>query len=215
MNRPKERRAVRAKVIKDSGFALVGRIRLGPDRHELRRVIREIERNASVAIAEGLDTNPDNFAGGSNRVEIPGIVAVESCWQNLGFENRGCQGCALQLVDHVEQCVGALPPTGDALPACFKPSKHCLIDRLGLLAKAREGAPPELPQYPGVGPLTRGAARTKLALDERSVRRQCQQRRLDGVRVDAESQRDLGRRERRVRSCVAANEIRERVDGRP
>jgi hypothetical protein len=38
-------------------------------------VIGEIQRDAAVAIAERLDADPDDFAGGGERVEIGGIVA--------------------------------------------------------------------------------------------------------------------------------------------
>ena len=76
-------------------------------------MIGEVQRDAAVALAERLDADPDDFAGRHDRVEIRRVVDVEARRQDLGLEDRRRQRRALQLLDGVEQRVGAVPPLDD------------------------------------------------------------------------------------------------------
>ena len=74
---------------------------------QTREVVGQVQRDAAVALAERLDADPDDLAGCRDRIEIGRIVAVDPRRQDLGLENRRGQRCALQLIDGVEQRVGA------------------------------------------------------------------------------------------------------------
>ena len=49
-------------------------------------MIRQIQRDPAVALAERLDADPHDLAGRHDGVEVAGIVAVEPRRQDLGFE---------------------------------------------------------------------------------------------------------------------------------
>src|SRR5581483_2002137 len=81
------------------------------DRRQQRlQMVREIHGDAAVAVAERLDPDPHDFTRGGDRIEIPGVVDVDARREDLGFEDRRGQGRPLQLLDRVEQRVGAAPP---------------------------------------------------------------------------------------------------------
>ena len=54
---------------------------------EARDVIRQIDRDATVAFAHRFDAAPDDFAGAGQRVEIGGCVALDARRQSLRLED--------------------------------------------------------------------------------------------------------------------------------
>ena len=68
-------------------------------------MIGQVEREPAVAIAERLDAAPDHFAGGGERIEIGRVVALDASGEDLGFEDRGGQRRALEVLDRIEQRV--------------------------------------------------------------------------------------------------------------
>ena len=70
-------------------------------------MIGEVQRDAAVAIADRLDADPDDFSGRRHRVEIGRVVVLDPRRQDLRLENRRRERGALQLLDGVEQRIGA------------------------------------------------------------------------------------------------------------
>ncbi len=177
-------------------------------------MIGQIQRDPAVALAERLDTNPDHFARCGHRVEIRRIVDVDPCRQDLGFQDRRRQRRALQLLDGVEQRVGAIPPLDDPLPRRRETAEHRLIDRLDLVAQLGERAAAQHAQHAGVRPLTPRTARPELALDQTAFHGQSRQHRFGSRRAEPVSQRELRGGERRVRARVAQRQIAQRIADR-
>ena len=69
--------------------------------------VGEVEGDAAVAFADGIDAAPDDFAGSDEGIEIGGRIAGDAGGEDLRFEQRGGEGCALQRFDGVEQGVEA------------------------------------------------------------------------------------------------------------
>ena len=57
-------------------------------RHERAQVIREVQRDAAVAIAERFDAQPHHLARSHEEVEVAGAVALDARRQHLGLEHR-------------------------------------------------------------------------------------------------------------------------------
>src|SRR5712691_5960834 len=96
-------------------------------------MVSEIQRDAAVPVAERVDADPYDLPRGGDGVEIRRIVNVDPRRQDLGLENRRWQRRALQLLDRVEQGVGAMSPLDDPLPRGREAPEHRLIDRLDLV----------------------------------------------------------------------------------
>ena len=64
-----------------------------------------------------------------HRIEIRGIVHVDARRKDFGFEQGGGQRRSLQLLDRVEQRVGAAAAFDDSLPGRGEASEYPLIDR--------------------------------------------------------------------------------------
>ena len=79
-------------------------------------MIGEVQRDASIALAEWFDADPHDLAGRGDRIKVRGIVAIDPRGKNLGLENRGREGRALELFDRVEQRIRAVTPPDDSLP---------------------------------------------------------------------------------------------------
>jgi len=163
VERREERCAARAQEVDDGRLAIEGwrvaavrRSRACPfrtcrrnlRRQQPREVVRQVQRDASVAIAERLDADPDDFARGRHRVEIGRLVRGDPRRQHFGLQRRRRDRRALQLLDDVEQRVRPPPTLGDprpvkpdpphALPRRREPPEDRLIDRLDLLSQLRE-----------------------------------------------------------------------------
>ena len=54
---------------------------------ELRQLLREVEADAAVAFADGIETSPDDFACGDEGIEVGGLVVENARRKNLGLEN--------------------------------------------------------------------------------------------------------------------------------
>ena len=82
------------------------------------------------------------------------------------------------------------------------------------MTQLRQRAAPQHAQHAGVGPLAARAAGAELALDEPALERQPRERRFSGGVAQAEARREIGDRERRVRTRVAQREVAERIANR-
>ena len=137
VQRGEERRAVLAEVIDDG---LLARLEVGKDggAPQPREGVGEVQREPAVAIAERLDAAPDDFAGGGQRVEIGGVVALDARREDLALEDRRRQRRALQVLDRIEQRVEAGAPPDDALPG----GEEAREDRAGRPARPACAASP-------------------------------------------------------------------------
>src|SRR5260221_3376905 len=97
MDLGEERRAVCAEVVDDR--------RLGRFTKTVKQgeAIGEIEGNAAIALAEGLQADPDDLTGGAERVEVAGAVLADARGENLALEDRCRERIALHGFDRVQQ----------------------------------------------------------------------------------------------------------------
>ena len=142
MNRGKERRADRAKVLDDRALALAQVLgSLGPwVRRSLRvqagQVVRQIKRNPSVAVADRFDAAPDDLAGGNKGVEVRRLIILHSRGKNFGFEHGCRERRTLEVLDRIEQSVESSALAHEPLPAGEQADEYGRLDRLDLLAQS-------------------------------------------------------------------------------
>ena len=166
-----ERRAVRGRggsTICRARGDKIGRRLLAP---QAREVIGQVERDAAVPLAQRLDAAPDDFTAGGQGVEVGGVVPLDARRENLALEDRRRQGCALQVLDRVEQRVQSQPPADDALPRRDQPAEDRRIDRLDLLAQLRQRPPADRLQHLGVAPFASRPAWPELAFEQAAAER--------------------------------------------
>ena len=96
------------------------------------------------------------------------------------------------------------------MPRERKARERGLLDRLDLLAQARERPLAQRAQHAGIDPLGPARARTELAFEDRPGRGELAERAADLRRADAEPARELDRGERAVRSREAPDQRHER-----
>src|SRR2546430_314917 len=101
-------------------------------------MVGKIQRDTTVAIAQRFHADPHDLACRDDGVEVCGIVSIDPGGKDLRLENRGWQRCALQLLDGVEQRVGAASSLYDALPRRRETAERRLIDRFDLLPELGE-----------------------------------------------------------------------------
>ena len=126
----------------------------------------EIERDASVAVADLFETDPDDFAGGHHGIEIAGAIVGDARGKNFAFEFGNEQGRALKIFDGVEKRVEAAAARGDSLPACGEASEGALLDGFDFTSQASEALAADLLEDFGVAPFLMLAARAKLTFEE-------------------------------------------------
>ena len=125
--------------------------------------VAEEEPDAAVVGAERARAGPHDFARRAEFVEHRRPVAVDARGQHVAFEHRHRDREALQLFERLEECVGAAPAAGDALPRGQEPREGRGVDRLDLVPQRGERSPAQCAQHVGVAPLPLDPARTKLA----------------------------------------------------
>ncbi len=104
-------------VLKDRVFARSERFdRRCAWRQQAGDAVGEVERDAAVTLANGVDAAPDDFTGGDEGIEVGGGVARDPGGQNLRFEQGSGQRRALQGLDSVEEGVEAAALLQNALP---------------------------------------------------------------------------------------------------
>ena len=124
---------------------------------EQRRVLAEVDGDA---VEPGAD--PDELAGGAERVERGGLVAGDAARQHLGLPERDRQREPLQRHERLAQGRAAADP----VPGGQEAAEGRLLGRLDLAAQRGERGAPEAAEDVGVAPLALGATRTELAADE-------------------------------------------------
>jgi hypothetical protein len=174
-------------------------------------VIRQVERQSAVAVAEGLDADPHHLASGDQQIEVPGAVAFDARREDVGLEHRRRDRGALQLLDGIEQGIEAGARPCHAVPRDGQPAEGVGVDGLDLLPQPRERALPHRAQHAGLAPLLVRAARAERALDDTPRRGEALQRAVDGRAAQPEPLRALVGRERQVRARIAEDEIAERI----
>jgi hypothetical protein len=103
-------------------------------------LVGEVERDTAVALSERGDADPHHLAGAYQQVELPGVVAVEASRQGFAREDRRRQRSALELLDHIEQRIDALPPHRQSLPGDGQTAERDRFDRLDLAPQPGEGS---------------------------------------------------------------------------
>jgi len=98
-------------------------------------VIGQIQGEPPVAFAERLHAHPHHLAGGDDGVEVSRVVVLQPGRQDFSFEDRRRQRRSLELLDHVEQRVGADTLLHEALPRDRESTQRCLVDRLHFLSE--------------------------------------------------------------------------------
>jgi hypothetical protein len=91
MQRAEERRALTLEVGDDGGFAagqpFVARAALGRRRQQLCQMIGEIQRDAAVAIAQGLGADPRHLSGAEQGIQHRRRVIGDAGGQNFRVEH--------------------------------------------------------------------------------------------------------------------------------
>jgi len=96
-------------------------------------MVREIQRQPPVAVADRLEPAPDDFTRGGERIEVRRVVAVDPRGENLRLEDRGRERRTLDRLDRIEQRVEPHAGPDDALPSGQQPAEHRRIHGLYLL----------------------------------------------------------------------------------
>ncbi len=169
---------------------------------EQRLALGPVERDAPVARADRLEAAPDDLAGGAERVEIPGPVAVDARGQDARLERRRDERAALELSDHREQGVAPAPGARHALPVEQQPREGARRRP----ARRRDAAWPAT-CVAGRSSTSRSQssrcvpAGQERALDDASLGQELGERGAHGAGVEPEAARDVRGRER-ARACA-------------
>ena len=217
LNLLKERSSMRLQERNDRRLPLLHFCSLFPDpcslRHRPQRfqLLRQIQPNPSVALANRVEADPVHLARRNQGVEIGGAIAADARGKNLRLQNGRGQRRALQVLDRVQQGIQAAPGLDDALPARDQPGEHGLLDWLNLLPKPCERFPANSPQHLRIAPLAMHAARAKTALDDAPQAHQALQRRVHAGQRQTEAGSTFLRREWAVGAGIAAQQVERRL----
>ena len=160
------------------------------------QLVGEEESDAAVALANGLNAGPGDFAGGDQRVEAGRSVVGDARGQDGRLEERCGERRALQAFNGVEQGVEmrvpAVPRRKQALPVGEEAGQRVLFDGLDFAAKLGQGLAADLAEDFRVAPLAMRAARDGSRLRGRG-RRAASRRRalLDDGGVERQTDRRL------------------------
>ncbi len=178
---------------------------------EERFVLREEQRDPSVARPEWLHPGPDDSPRGGERVEVPRTKALDPRGENPGVEGRDREGAPLELPDRLDQRVAPSPATGERLPLEQEAAVGGGVDRLDLLPQLRERLSANRAEDLRFAELPPRPVRQKGPLDELSALHQPRERALHAVDPEPEAGDQRARHERAVRPGPAEDEISERV----
>ena len=180
-------------------------------RAQLLDVVRQIQRNAPVTIAQRLDAEPPHFAGAQQRIQHLRRVAAHARREHLAIEQRCHQRDALQLLDHIQQAVEAGSRRRQSVPAHQEPAERRRVHRLHFLPQLGERALPHTAPYLDLAPLASASTGPELAVDHPAALAQAQERGLDHGGAESEACRGLVAGERAMRPRVAPHEVADRV----
>ena len=192
---------------------------LRPRGEEEGNAVGEEEGEAAVALAEGTHARPEHLARRAQGVEVLGPVARDPRLEHVPLDDGGGQGGPLELLDHVEERVGAPPRDRGGvvsagrhpLPVDDEPRERFRLGGLDLLAQSRERAATEGGKDIGRAPLPRRAAGPELALEDPPPGRQLPESSADRRLAGPEPACHLGRGEGSVRARVAGDDLPEGV----
>ncbi len=174
-------------------------------RQQKRQGFGEIQRHTAVAIADLFYADPDDLAGGHQRIEICVMIVARCALARISRSSSDASIAApLQIFDGVEQRIEPAPSHADALPARREPRKGALLDWLDFAAQTRQGFAADLLQHFGIAPFAMRAAGAELAFEQFAKSMQGAQSRFDRGSRQAVARRNFGGGERPVRARVAA-----------
>ena len=104
MQRRKERGPVSCQMVDNQALA-IGQIGRRTGLSKLRDVVGQVEREAPIVFAEGLEAAPDDLAGSRQGIEVGRLIPFDPSRQDLGLEDRRDERRALQVLDGIEQRV--------------------------------------------------------------------------------------------------------------
>ena len=204
---------------------------LGGRRQQQRHRLRGREHHPAVPAGQAAGTGPHDLPGGGQLVEHGGLVARNPAGEHQGLQRRGGQRRAGELIDRVEDRVGAgrVPATGGpprrAAPPAFGGLARVLPGgqerrqrlrwrRLDLLAELGQAPAAQHAEHLRVTPLGAPAAGHELALDDAVLGGEAVQRAGDhGDAQPVAAGRGL-RGERPVAPGVPGHQVTERVGDR-
>ena len=144
----------------------VGRLGQHHRRREQLDAVAEEEAHPAVVGAERARAGPHQLAGRAELVEHRGPVALDARGQHVALEHRHRDRDALELLDRLDERVGAAPAAADALPRGEEPHERGGVDRLDLVAQRGERAAPQRAEHARVAPLALAAAGPELAVHD-------------------------------------------------
>src|SRR5207248_9338763 len=159
-----------------------------------------IKGDLAVARRDRAAADPDDGAGGEERVEVALVGGGDARGEDAHLEVRRGDERALELRDRVEQGRLAGARRLDAVPGEREARERDLLDGLDLFAQSRERALPQRSQHAGVDPLHAARARPELAFEHGAGDGELAERATDECRTDAQTPRELDGRERAVRA---------------
>ena len=181
-------------------------------------LVGEVKGDAAIALAEGLDAGPCDFAGGDERIEVSGVVAGDACGEDGRFEQRGGDGRALQVFDGVEERVEmrgtAAARREQSLPVGEEAGEGVLLDRFDFAAELGEGFAADLAEDFGVAPFALEAAGTEAAFEDAAFEARSMQRLFDVGGVERKAIGNFAQREGAVGAGIAADEFKDGVGDR-
>src|SRR5215475_13949403 len=104
----------------------------------MRQVLRQVESDAAVALANAFHAYPHHLARGHQRIEIARRVIRDASRQNLTFEFRSRQCCTLENADRIEQCLHPTTWDSHSLPACEQAPQDAFLHWLDFTTKPRQ-----------------------------------------------------------------------------
>ena len=175
---------------------------------ESAEVVRQIECEPSVTIADRLDASPHDFAGAAQRVQVRRLVVLYPRGQDFGFEDGRRERYSLEVLDRVEQAVQAGSLSDKALPAGEQTDEYGRLDRLDLLAETGQRSAPHRLKDFRIAPLTSGAAGPELPFEQAARRGELLQQRMRRGPAETVARGELLGGERAVGARITTCEVR-------
>ena len=176
-------------------------------RPEGKEVFGEVKADAAVALADGIEAGPGDFAGGDEGIEVGGLVTEDASREDLGFQEAGGEWCALQGFDDVEEGVEAAAGGEDALPVGEEACEGLLLDGFDFLAEAGEGAAADGAQDFCVAPFPAEATGAEGAFDDATGLDEALEDGFGSFKRDFKALRGFGRGEGAVGASEAADQV--------
>ena len=179
------------------------------------QLVGEKKSDASVALADGIDSGPRNFTRGDQRVQPCRFISGNACGKDGGFEQRRRNGSALQAFDGIEQDIEMRmrnpPGRQQSLPMGEKSCQRVLLNGFDFPAKPGQRFAADLAQNLRIAPLALKASGTETSLKNTALHRELMQGILNNGRIKRKALCCFPQGERAVRPSITADEFENRM----